>query len=374
MASPRELLDAALAKAVKLGKTPTITHKDVLGRIDYVCRCIGNRAGVRLLMSCMLAKLHRPEVDPRKPYTEIGGKDSFSGRTYDEQHLTGFISSNRLPCNSTTAFLTPALRNQDAMLTTGTILVGRPPQVYRDTLQLLDDVARGKVTAEQVLIETLRILVLVRDEKQERMKTLVAALQHGEDALPLASEQIVTLLRQHLACKHSSRLPVLIVAAAYQAAAKHLGEKAMPLRGHLAADEQTGAGGDVEICLTNDERVCTIYEMKSKRVTQDDIDRAIQKIVERKPRIDNYVFITTDMIEDEVAEYAAAMYEETNGTEIAILDCVGFVRHFLHLFHRLRIQFLDAYQALVLGEPDSAVNQPLKEAFLSLRHAAESDE
>lgn len=374
MASPRELLDAALAKAVKLGKTPTITHKDVLGRIDYVCRCIGNRAGVRLLMSCMLAKLHRPEVDPRKPYTEIGGKDSFSGRTYDEQHLTGFISSNRLPCNSTTAFLTPALRNQDAMLTTSTILVGRPPQVYRDTLQLLDDVARGKVTAEQVLIDTLRILVLVRDEKQERMKTLVAALQHGEDALPLASEQIVTLLRQHLACKHSSRLPVLIVAAAYQAAAKHLGEKAMPLRGHLAADEQTGAGGDVEICLTNDERVCTIYEMKSKRVTQDDIDRAIQKVMERKPRIDNYVFITTDIIEDEVAEYAAAMYEETNGTEIAILDCVGFVRHFLHLFHRLRIQFLDAYQALVLGEPDSAVNQPLKEAFLSLRHAAESDE
>lgn len=373
-ATPRELLDAALAKAVRLGKTPAIPNKDLLGRIDYVCRCIGNRAGVRLLMSCMLAKMHRPEVDPRKPYTEIGGRDSFSGRTYDEQHLTGFISANRLPCNSTTAFLTPALRNQDAMLTTGTILVGRPPQVYRDTLQLLDDVAQGRVTAEQVLIDTLRILVLVRDEKQERMKTLVAALQHGADALPLASEQIVTLLRQHLACKHSSRLPVLIVAAAYQAAAQHLGERAMPLRGHLAADEQTGAGGDVEICLTNDERVCTIYEMKSKRVTQDDIDRAIQKIVERNPRIDNYVFITTDIIEDEVAEYAAAMYEETNGTEIAILDCVGFVRHFLHLFHRLRIQFLDAYQALVLGEPDSAVNQPLKEAFLSLRHAAESDE
>ncbi|MBL8745011.1 MAG: DNA methyltransferase [Phycisphaerae bacterium] len=374
MASPRELLDAALAEAVKLGKTPAITHNDVLGRIDFVCRCISNRAGVRLLMSCMLAKLHRPEVDPRKPYTEIGGKDSFSGRTYDEQHLTGFISSNRLPCNSTTAFLTPALRNQDAVLTKNTILVGRPPQVYRDTLQLLDDVARGKVTAEQVLIDTLRILVLVRDEKQERMKTLVAALQHGEDALPLASEQIVTLLRQHLACKHSSRLPVLIVAAAYQAAAKHLGEKAMPLQGHLAADEQTGAGGDVEICLTNDERVCTIYEMKSKRVTRGDIDRAIQKIAERQPRIDNHVFITTDIIEDEVAEYAATMYSETNGTEIAILDCVGFVRHFLHLFHRLRIQFLDAYQALVLGEPDSAVNQPLKEAFLSLRHAAESDE
>lgn len=374
MASPRELLDAALTKAVNLGKKPLITNKDVLGRIDFVCRCIANRAGARLLLSCMLAKVHQPKVDPRKPYTEIGGKHSFSGRTYDEQFLSKFVSDNRLPCNSTTAFLTPALRNQDAMLSTSTILVGRPPQVYRDTLQLLDDVARDKVTAEQVLIDALRILVLVRDEKQERMKTLVAALQHGAGALPLASEQIVTLLRQHLACKHSSRLPVLIVAAAYQAAAVHWGEKILPLRGHLAADEQSGAGGDVEVRLTNDERVCTIYEMKAKRVTREDIDRSIQKIVKRKPRIDNYVFVTTDIVSTEVAEYAAAMYEETNGTEIAILDCVGFVRHYLHLFHRLRIQFLDAYQDLLLREPDSAVNQPLKEAFLSLRHAAESDE
>lgn len=374
MPSPRELLDASLAKAVKLGKTPAIADKAILGRIDYVCNCLGNRAGVRLLMSCMLAKLHRPEVDPRKPYTEIGGKDSFSGRTYDEQHLSGFISANRLPCNSTTAFLTPALRNQDSTLTTSTVLVGRPPQVYNDTLRLLDDVARGKASAEQVLTEAIRALILVRDDKQARMKGLVAALKHGDDALPLPTEGIVTLLQQHLACKHSSRLPVLIVAAAYQAAADRLGEKASRLKGHLSADEQSGAMGDVEVCLVNDDRVVTVYEMKAKRVTQADIDRALQKVVGCDPRIDNYIFITTDGVEDEVREYAASMYEETNGTEIAILDCIGFVRHFLHLFHRLRIRFLDAYQALVLAEPDSAVNQPLKEAFLSLRQAAESDE
>gem|GEM_PF-5299947 len=43
-------------------------------------------------------------------------------------------------------------------------------------------------------------------------------------------------------------------------------------------------------------------------------------------------------------------------------------------FHRLRVPYLDAYQRLVLLEPDSAVDQPLKEAFLSLRQSAESDE
>jgi DNA adenine methylase len=56
-----------------------------------------------------------------------------------------------------------------------------------------------------------------------------------------------------------------------------------------------------------------------------------------------------------------------------VLDCVGFVRHFLHFFHRRRQRFLDNYQKLVLDEPTSSVSQPLKEAFLALRAVAESD-
>ena len=353
---------------------PAVTHPKILARIEYVSRCLSNRAGVRLLMACMLAKLDRPKIDPRKPYTEIGGKDSFSGRTYDEQYLTYFINANHLPCNPTTGFLTPAFRNIDKPLRTTVAIIGRPAQVYRDTVQILEDVAKGRVSAENVLTDTIRLLAIVREEKRVRMETLLSSLQHNTDAIPLASEAIVKLIEQHLACKHSSRLPVLVVAAAYRAVADRLGERARPLQAHTAADEQTGALGDVEICLMNDDRVVTIYEMKSKRVTVDDIDRALQKIAERKPRIDHYVFITTDVIDDEVKVYAAAMYEKTTGTEIVILDYIGFARHFLHLFRRLRIEFLDSYQSLLLAEPDSAVSQPLKEAFLSLRQAAESTE
>ena len=76
----------------------------------------------------------------------------------------------------------------------------------------------------------------------------------------------------------------------------------------------------------------------------------------------------------EVADYAAKFYEETAGTEIAIFDCIGFLRHFLHLFHRIRVDYLVTYQNLLLAEPDSAVSQTLKEAFLALRQAAESGE
>jgi hypothetical protein len=322
----------------------------------------------------MLGKLDQPKVDPRKPYTEIGTEDCFSGRTYDEQYITSFINQYTLPCNPTTAFLTPTLRNQNTPLNVDTELVGRPRDLYKDTLLILDDVAKGKISAEQVLTETIRLLLVVRDERKARMDTLVKGIEQGIGALPLCVEAIVTLLEQHLACKHSSRLPVLMVAAAYTAASSKLGELSRPLRSHTAADEQTGAVGDVEICLINDERIVTVYEMKNKRLVQDDVDRALQKILNVSPHIDNYIFITTDTIEPVVREYAALMYERTNGTEIAILDCIGFVRHFLHLFHRLRATFLDCYQGLVLHEPDSAVSQPLKEAFLTLRQAAESDE
>lgn len=111
-----------------------------------------------------------------------------------------------------------------------------------------------------------------------------------------------------------------------------------------------------------------------KRITRDDVDIAVKKIAKAPQRIHNYLFVTTDTIDPMVAEYAATFYEETGGTEIALLDCIGFLRHFLHLFHRARMDYLNAYQQFVLDEPDSAVNQTLKEAFLALRQVAESGE
>jgi DNA adenine methylase len=116
----------------------------------------------------------------------------------------------------------------------------------------------------------------------------------------------------------------------------------------------------------------TCYEMKDKRVTITDIDIALQKLTKTEQKIDNYIFITTDIIEFEVIEYAKSLYDNT-GVEFAVLDCLGFIRHYLHFFHRQRITFLNIYQTMVIAEPTSSVSQPLKEAFLALRRAAEAD-
>ncbi len=349
-----------------------VADEEMRNRVDYVARNLKNRAGVRLLMSCLLAKLHKPDVDVRKPYTEIGNPDAFSGRTYDDRYIAAFINEHNLPCNSTTAFLTPALRNRNVMLTKDLNLLGKPPQLYQSVLNLLDDVGNNRVSSEAILAETIRLLITDRNQRQQRIDALVKELKTTEDALPLSSEDIVNLIEKHLSLKGTSRLPVLLVAAAYQAAQEYLREKVLKLQSHNAADRQTGALGDVEITILGDNQVLTSYEMKSKRVTKDDIDRALQKLANSGSLVKNYIFITTEVIDEEVQNYAISLYQETGGIEFVILDCIGFLRHFLHLFHRLRSSFLETYQALILAEPQSAVSQAVKEAFLAMRQTAEA--
>lgn len=349
-----------------------IDDNDIRSKIEFICRCLTNKAPIRFLMACLLGKLDNPKVDIRKPYTEISGAGTYSGRGYDEHFVEPFVIKHKLPTNSTTAFLTPAFRNIDRKLTTDLVLVGRPRQVYTNVLELLELIQRNKLNASNVLKEILRFLVVIKSENETRMKQLLRELKHSEDTLPLSSEQIVTLLQQHLSSKNSSRLPVLMVAAAYIAVKDRIGETSIPLKSHTAADSQTGSIGDVEVTLVNDEQIITCYEMKDKRVTIVDIENAINKISTLEYNIDNYIFITTDIIEDEVLQYAKNIYDKA-GVEVAVLNCIGFIRHFLHFFHRYRTSFLDIYQNLVLAETDSSISQPLKEAFLVLRKAAESD-
>lgn len=373
MSEPAEILEIVFQRVTTNLQQIFITNPEIRQQCKYVAQNLSNRAGVRLLMSCLLAKIHNPAVDVRKPYTQIGGADSFSGRTYDERYITAFVNKYNLPCNNTTAFLTPALRNKHETLVKGLNLVGRPPQLYTSVLDLLDDVYHNRVLAGDLLAEIICLLIILRDKRQQRIKELTEALSTTRDALPLSSENIINLIEKHLTLKGTSRLPVLMVAAAYNTAQKYLGERVITLQSHNAADNQTGAIGDIEITLLNDDQVITSYEMKYKRVTQEDVDRALQKLNGSDNQPSNYIFITTEEIAIEVQDYARSLYVETNGIEFVILDCIGFIRHYLHLFHRLRSNFLQEYQVLILAEPESSVSQPVKEAFLSMRHAAEAD-
>jgi hypothetical protein len=373
MESAEAVLTNALRSAEQSLNVPFVADPVIQARIEYIARLNNNRAGARVIMACALAKLVYPEVDIRKPYTEIGTDDAFSGRTVDERFVGQFARLHRLPVNQTTAWLTPALRNISAPLAAPMNIAGAPRRMYEELILVLDDAYAGRVTPQELLTECIRVLLLLRNERETRITQLLGELATSGRETPLSSEEIVNLVRRHLESPNASRLPVLVVAAAYVATAGRLSETAKPLRFHNAADTQTGALGDVEITLIDDERVVTTYEMKDKTVTIEDIDVAVEKLTSSSNRPDNYIFVTTSAVDVRVGQYAQALYRATGGTEFAILDCLQFLRHFLHLFHRLRVNFLEAYQQLVLDEPESAVNQPLKETFLILRRQAEYD-
>lgn len=76
MASPADILRSAFEQVSRDVNRPIITHPDVATRIEAVCRSVGNGACVRVLLACSLAKIHKPDVDIRKPYTEIGDVDA----------------------------------------------------------------------------------------------------------------------------------------------------------------------------------------------------------------------------------------------------------------------------------------------------------
>lgn len=363
----QSLVECAIAQ-----DTSFVSNEDLRSDINTICRDIRVKAPIRLLLSSCAAKFDNPDIDVRKPYTAIGSADSFSGRTYDERYISVIIIDYELPCNSSTAFLTPAFRNGSETLRLGLDLVGRNPELYRKTLSVLNEVYEDNITAEILFKEVIRILLEIRNEAADRIKQHLEELKTDKDILSLSSEQIIGLLTQHLHCRYSSRLPVLIVAAAYCCIADLVGENIKNLNAHNAADNQTGALGDVEVTLVDEDNVVTSYEMKAKQVIKSDIDSALKKIAKSSHKIDNYIFITTDTITPEVCEYADSLYN-LSGVEITILDCIGFIRHFLHFFHRRRTEFLEKYQEYVLNEADSAVNQPLKEAFLTMRKAAEVD-
>lgn len=370
-----KILNDSYQRALKQLEKPFITDAKILKRVDTVALCLRNRAGVRAILACALAKIENPKFDIRKPYTDIdgdAGRDNYSGRVYDERYVEVLKSKPyELPINSTTAFLTPGFRTKNIVLTTDVELEGRPAEMYKAVLELFDDIQKNRVSAQNVMDETMRLLILERDKRLVAIKNLLKDVERSMDKLPLSAEDIVKLIHQHLASKNTARLPVLIVAAAYKCAEKNLGERVLHIHSHNAADKQTGAAGDLEITLVGDDDVVTAYEMKMKMVTKGDVNNAIEKIRKEKKTVQHYLFITTDKIDRDVLEYATGLYEELGGVEIAILDCMGFLFHFLHLFHRLRTEFLDEYQRLVLAEPDSAVSHTLKETFLTLRKAME---
>jgi DNA adenine methylase len=364
---PGQILEKCYQEASTRLNQPVILDPTALGLIEQVCR---SRVGapLRALLACLLAKAHRPELDIRKPYTEIGTEDSYSGRSYDEEYISSFIQRYQLPCNPTTAFLTPAFRAKNQPLEANVPLHGKPREPYDAFISLLELVQNGSLNAQELLTEVIRQLLLVKNERQQQIGSLIQRIK--DQKVNLSADSIIQILNQHLQSKRSSRLPVLLVTAAYDVARDYLHKHPKPLQPHTAADIRAGTLGDLEIEFSTHQRLAVVYEMKTRLITINDLERAAQKVAGSPIQIDQYVFITTAPIDASIHGHAAYLSKQI-GIEFMVFDCIHFLKHFIHLFYELRMAFLDRYEQLLLQEPESAVSHELKQKFLELRAAAQ---
>ncbi len=94
-----------------------------------------------------------------------------------------------LPCNTTTAFLTPGFRTKNITLTPNIDLAGRPAQLYQTTLSLLTDIYEDQAPAEDVLAETIRWLLIVKNERLQQLQTMLANLNSSSETIPLSPEK-----------------------------------------------------------------------------------------------------------------------------------------------------------------------------------------
>ena len=81
MSTPTIILDLAVENVINNLTESIIENSEISQNLEFVCRNPQNRAVARLLLACLLAKIHKPHLDIRKPYTQINDSDCYSGRT-----------------------------------------------------------------------------------------------------------------------------------------------------------------------------------------------------------------------------------------------------------------------------------------------------
>jgi DNA adenine methylase len=192
-----KILNESYERVVKRPERTLIADAAIRNRAEVVALCLKNRAGVRALLAGLLAKLHNPRVDIRKPYTEIAGEtgdDLYSGRLYDERYIQALAEvPYSLPINVTTAFLTPGFRTKNIVLKINTQLEGWPAEMYEALLQLFDDIQGNRVKAGALMDEVIRLLIVEREQRQASLQNLVRDIRRTTDKLPLSVEDIVAL-------------------------------------------------------------------------------------------------------------------------------------------------------------------------------------
>jgi DNA (cytosine-5)-methyltransferase 1 len=315
------------------------------------------------IITCLASSVAEPACDPRYHRPPSGempapstGKTYFTGRTISEHVIYPWLAENGLR-GAMSGWQTRVFERERPYTLDYRENINR---VKNEFLGILDAVANGRVSAQAVLTEFLRLEAVQRDKR----RLTQAALSRATVSEDITIAAVVDALEEHFSAPLSSRLPVLAMYAIYQAilpeVARYSGRKLAPLAEHSAADQHTDAVADVEVVEDNG-AVFEAVEVKHLiRIDDQIVRRACNKA--RRTGVSRYYVLSTapSLAISGTSHGLIKTLRDDHGCQMVLNGVIPTIKYYLRLIGAPP-QFLEYYKHLLVS--DRRVTQAQKEKW-----------
>lgn len=310
-----------------------------------------NKAPLTVAITLFTHKIYDPQQDIRRHQASMKG--GFAGRGRDTQYVTPFMKKKGFPAMAETGWLTRSLEQPAPydLEYPGKIT---PRAVKTAFLQLIDAVQTKGVSANQVLLYTLKLLIKQRDGKK-----ITLAKPHN-----LSITSIIRILQQHFdykySCHGASRLPTLAVYAAYlcmmDEVARYHDKILSPLEPHTSADSRSGQIGDIQINNANGTAFEGVEIKHGIAITPALVKHAYTKFMMH--RTSRYYLLTTanmDAANWDGINTEIDIIRKNHGCQVIVNGVYSSLKYYLRLLND-PADFIDHYVELL--KTDEAVKYP----------------
>ena len=338
--------NAAMKAASGKLQTDSRIEKRLKKYLDTIVEKSGSRIGVfTVLISSTIYKCLHPEQDVRCHQSQI--PNGYSGRTFDTNFVTPFLTEKKFPSMKESGWLTRSLEQASPYTLdfNGKIT---PKELKVAFLNILHSIEEQNADPKLILDYLLQSLIIQRDLQQIQM------------AVPqnLSINNIMNLLDKHFYAKYSahgaSRLPVLALYAVCQCLTTELKryneKKLLPLESHTSADKQSGRMGDIDI-VNSDNSPFEAVEVKFEiPITHEIVECAKNKILTSK--ISRYYILST--AESKESDRAAILRDvqqikNVHGCQLVINGIMPSLKYYLRLIDDLTA-FIENYTSLLVED------------------------
>jgi DNA (cytosine-5)-methyltransferase 1 len=285
----------------------------------------GAKAAFTNVITGLAIKSAIPELDVRKYKVEMGAQ--FSHRRVSEEVVVPFLAAQEFVYAPSGGWQTRTLERTTPYTMDYPENIG---SVKKEFLAIYDEVSEKEADAAAALEYLFYLQMEMREKKRIRLATPQTGL----------IQTIIGLFESHFfygykGVSGASRLPVLAIYAVYEVLMaqfkRYDGMLLRPLQKHSAADEQTGAIGDIEV-ETPAHEIFEAVEIKHDIIIDGDIiDTAVRKFA--PTGVKRYYILTShrDCRPSEDILAALKDKQERTGVQIIVNGVLPTVAYYLRL-------------------------------------------